>query len=184
MRQVRNGREHEALATLVLGKQTECDQAQQVGTRGRIRHLLRRLVTADAVLGIRDVPLGTGIEALTADPKAWDTGHAPGSYFRYTNLNFPLVAQVMERATGERFDRLMRRLVLASGDGTRCRDDLFGDGRRRIGHSGNAYGLLSGLWRDRAAGTGVAYFATGVPNDSTGAHSAFSRVEEQAAAGW
>ena len=96
----------------MLGKQTECDQAQQVGTRGRIRHLLRRLVTADAVLGIRDVPLGTGIEALTADPKAWDTGHAPGSYFGYTNLNFPLVAQVMERATGERFDRLMRRLVL------------------------------------------------------------------------
>src|SRR5690606_31887713 len=33
-------------------------------------------------------------------------------YFRYTNLNFPLVAQVMERATGERFDRLMDRLVL------------------------------------------------------------------------
>ena len=96
----------------MLGKQTERDQAQQVGTRGRIRHLLRRLVTADAVLGIRDVPLGTGIEALTADPKAWDTGHAPGSYFGYTNLNFPLVAQVMERATGERFDRLMRRLVL------------------------------------------------------------------------
>ena len=57
--------------------------------------------------------------------------------------------------------------VLASGDGSRCRDDLFGDGRRRIGHSGNAYGLLSGLWLDRAAGTGVAYFATGVPNDST-----------------
>ena len=55
---------------------------------------------------------------------------------------------------------------------------------QRIGHSGNAYGLLSGLWLDRAAGTGVAYFATGVPNDSTGAHSAFSRVEEQGAAGW
>ena len=69
-------------------------------------------------------------------------------------------------------------------DGTRCRDNLFGDGRRRIGHSGNAYGLLSGLWLDRSAGTGVAYFATGVPNDSTGAHSAFSRIEEQGAAGW
>ena len=54
----------------------------------------------------------------------------------------------------------------------------------RIGRSGNAYGLLLGLWLDRAAGTGVAYFATGVPNDSTGAHSAFSRIEEQGAAGW
>jgi hypothetical protein len=73
---------------------------------------------------------------------------------------------------------------LAVGDGQRCRDDLFGDGRPRVGHSGNAYGLLSGLWIDRAAGTGVAYFATGVANDSTGAHSAFSQVEEQGAAGW
>ena len=54
---------------------------------------------------------------------------------------------------------------------------------QRIGHSGNAYGLLLGLWLDRAAGTGVAYFATGVPNDSTHAHSAFSRVEEQLAKG-
>ena len=55
---------------------------------------------------------------------------------------------------------------------------------QRVGHSGNAYGLLSGQWLERAAGTGVAYFATGVPNDSTGAHSAFSRIEEQGAAGW
>jgi hypothetical protein len=70
---------------------------------------------------------------------------------------------------------------LAQGDGKRCRDDLFGDGRPRIGHSGNAYGLLSGLWIDRAAGTGVAYFATGVANDSSGARSNFSAIEEQGA---
>ena len=31
----------------------------------------------------------------------------PGTYFRYSNLNFPVVATVMEAATGERFDRLM-----------------------------------------------------------------------------
>jgi hypothetical protein len=73
---------------------------------------------------------------------------------------------------------------LAHGDGKACRDDLFGDGRPRMGHSGNAYGLLSGIWIDRAAGTGVAYFATGVANDSSGAHSSFSQVEEQGAAGW
>ncbi|HEX8444484.1 MAG TPA: serine hydrolase [Allosphingosinicella sp.] len=35
------------------------------------------------------------------------------AYFRYANLNFPVVASVMERATGERFDRLMQRLVIA-----------------------------------------------------------------------
>jgi hypothetical protein len=48
----------------------------------------------------------------------------------------------------------------------------------------SATALLSGLWLDRAAGTGVAYFATGVPNDASGKHSAFSRTEEMAAAGW
>ena len=73
---------------------------------------------------------------------------------------------------------------LARGDGSTCRDDLFGDGRARMGHSGNAYGLLSGLWIDRAAGTGVAYFATGVPNTSNGTRSNFSAIEEELAAGW
>jgi CubicO group peptidase (beta-lactamase class C family) len=37
-----------------------------------------------------------------------------------------------------------------------CRDDPFGDGLPRVGHSGSAYGLFSGVWVDRAAGTGVA----------------------------
>ena len=82
------------------------------GTPISLRMLLSHTSSLTDGAGYWDVPLGTGIEALTADPKAWDTGHAPGTYFRYTNLNFPLVAQVMERATGERFDRLMRRLVL------------------------------------------------------------------------
>jgi len=59
------------------------------------------------------LPLGTTVEAHVRDPKAWDAVHAPGTYFRYTNLNFPIVATAMERVTGERFDRLMRRLVLA-----------------------------------------------------------------------
>lgn len=255
-----------------------------------------------------------------ADPQVWDTQHPPGSFFRYANLNFPVVAAVMERATGERFDRLMQRLVLqplaldacfnwatcspaakaravvlydkgkvvrddpafvagcpvtparngscdlaawqpgtngahfspqgglrismrglakigrlllgdGAVDGVRllspasmavlttpewtfngrngvqneeaesgvqaggfncryglavsftatplpaCRDDPAGDGQPRIGHAGEAYGLRSGLWVDRAAGTGVAYFATDVP-DEPGRHSALSRTEE------
>lgn len=293
-----------------------------------LRLLLSHTSSLTDAAGYWNVPLGSSIRMLTDDPKAWDAEHEPGTYFRYTNLNFPLVAQLMERATGERFDLLMRRLVLeplkldacfnwsgcsdaaieravvlydadgvaekddlhgkrpgcpvivtegeacdlaraipgsngtlfspqgglrisvrdlatigrlllndgtldgvqilkpetvqmmtapvwtwndsngeigeddepnrggffcgyglamqhlASGDGKQCRDDLFGDGRKRIGHSGNAYGLLSGLWIDRERGTGVAYFATGVTNDSTGTHSAFSHTEEQGAAGW
>lgn len=293
-----------------------------------LRMLLSHTSSLTDAAGYWNVPLGEDIRSITGQPEAWDATHAPGTFFRYTNLNFPLVAQVMERATGERFDRLMRRLVLfplrldacfnwsgcsdaalaravvlydadgqpqkddlhgrrpacpviaardggcdlarwqpgtngtlfspqgglrisardlarigrmllndgtldgvrllspasvallatpvwrfeddngvigeedepnrggffcayglatqqlAQSNGTTCRDDLFGDGRRRMGHSGNAYGLLSGLWIDRAAGTGVAYFATGVANDSSGTHSNFSGTEEQGAAGW
>lgn len=293
-----------------------------------LRMLLSHTSSLTDAAGYWNVPIGSSTRILTDDPKAWDARHAPGSYFRYTNLNFPLVAQLMERATGERFDLLMRRLVLqplkldacfnwsgcsdaaieravvlydnkgkpqkddlhgkrpdcpviviegescdlarakpgtngalfspqgglrisvrdlakigrlllddgtldgvqilkpasvrlittpvwtwngsngeigeddepnrggffcgyglamqhlASGDGKQCRDDLFGDGRKRMGHSGNAYGLLSGLWIDRERGTGVAYFFTGVENASSGEHSAFSAVEEQGASGW
>jgi CubicO group peptidase (beta-lactamase class C family) len=43
-----------------------------------------------------------------------------------------------------------------------CKSDLFGDGRLRLGHAGDAYGLRSGLWIDRAAGTGLVYFVTAV----------------------
>jgi CubicO group peptidase (beta-lactamase class C family) len=59
------------------------------------------------------LPLDADLRTVVADPKAWDAEHAPGSFFRYTNLNSPIIAAVMERATGERFDRLMDRLVLA-----------------------------------------------------------------------
>jgi hypothetical protein len=47
-------------------------------------------------------------------------------------------------------------------DAPPCRDDLFGDGRERIGHGGEAYGLRSGLWLD-LDGMGIAYFTTEVP---------------------
>ncbi|MGI4878780.1 MAG: serine hydrolase domain-containing protein [Janthinobacterium lividum] len=57
------------------------------------------------------VPLGQTLRAAIG-PANWSP-HAPGTWFRYTNYNFPVVAEVMERATGERFDRLMVRLVLA-----------------------------------------------------------------------
>ncbi len=270
------------------------------------------------------LPLDADMRAVLQDPKAWDAEHAPGSWWAYTNFNFPVIAAVMERATGERFDRLMDRLVLrpmridacynwaackpetaaravaqyrknqpikddhrgappacpvtpardggcdlaawrpgANGaifspqgglrisarglarvgrmflgngtlDGVRilrpasvalletplwtydghngdvggdisvanpsggatcsyglavmflssgapgCRDDPFGDGRRRFGHSGDAYGLKSGLWIDRAKGVGVAYFATDVP-DAPGKRSAYTATEESLA---
>jgi CubicO group peptidase (beta-lactamase class C family) len=260
------------------------------------------------------VPLGTELRAVAADPAAFDAGHPPGSFFRYANLNFPLVAAAMERAGGERFDRLMHRLVLAplgldacfnwttcsdaavaravvlydtdgtvirddlggrrpacpvlvptgvecqlSGyrlgsngalfspqgglrisvrdlavigrlllnrgrhGGTRflsersidemlapqwrfngangdieggfycayglavqrlpvaqpgCRDDLFGDGRVRLGHAGDAYGVRSGLWVDPERGRGIAYFATTNGEDPPRGRSAYRAIEE------
>ena len=283
-------------------------------------------LTDDA--GYWQVPLDGALADLLADPRAWDSAHAPGRYFRYANLNFPVVASAMERATGERFDRLMQRLlfeplglsacfgwstcddaqrsravilydtgresgtddtrsarpacpVRAASDGScdlaqwqpgrngalfspqgglrisardlatigrlllgegevdgmrllspasvatllapawvrtgdngvtaeedasgqsregffcryglaaqtlstpmeGCRDDPFGDGRERVGHAGSAYGLLSGLWVDRVAGSGVAYFATGMQDAPPGTRSAFTAIEEQLAAG-
>lgn len=258
------------------------------------------------------VPLGERLADVIARPALWDAQHAPGSYFRYSNVAFPIVASVMEKAGGERFDTLMQRLVLAplkldacfnwstcsdakiarhvvlyrasgevalddlggkrpdcpviakegcdlsgyrlgengalfspqgglrasmrdlavigsmllkndgsflpresiaamawtqwqfdgaNGDTSNgfycqyglavttlptaradCDDDLFGYGGARIGHAGEAYGLRSGLWIDRATGRGVAFFATATPPDSRG-RSAFSVEEERLARG-
>jgi CubicO group peptidase (beta-lactamase class C family) len=287
-----------------------------------LRLLLSHRSSLTDAAGYWQTPLGGKLRDIVQDPRAWDGAHAPGTYFRYTNLNFPLVAQVMERATGERFDTLMERLVLRPlkidgcfnwdrcdataaaravvlydadgkpvkddnhgrrpdcpvtpaidgrcdlsrwragengalfspqgglrisadglarigrlllGDGTLdgkrfltpasvqamvtpqwtyrpgngqtyeddtgdvdegffcryglavqtlatpqkgCRDDPFGDGKPRVGHSGSAYGLQAGLWVDREGGTGVVWFATGMPDERRGGTSAFSAVEE------
>ena len=77
---------------------------------------LRRLLahTSGLVDGIDyALPLGRELRTALADPAAFDTEHPPGGFFRYANLNLTVVATIMERATGERFDRLMERLVLA-----------------------------------------------------------------------
>lgn len=293
-----------------------------------LRMLLSHTSSLTDNAGYYATPLGENMRGTFDDARAWDFEHAPGTFFRYGNINFPVIAAAMERVSGERFDQLMQRLVfeplridacynwascddaaigravvlydaaeltpskddlhgkrpdcavntardgscdlsrwtpgsngmlfspqgglrislngltrigrmllnrgelegvrilqpasvqafvtpqwtfdgrngaiieedepdrggffcryglamqhLANGNGTDCRDDLFGDGRPRVGHSGNAYGLLSGLWLDMQAGTGVAYFVTGAANDSDGAHSAFSRTEEAMATG-
>jgi CubicO group peptidase (beta-lactamase class C family) len=291
-----------------------------------LRLLLSHRSSLTDAAGYYATPLGGDLRSILDDRRAWDDAHAPGTYFRYTNLNFPLVAALMENATGERFDRLMERLVLrplgiegcfnwdtcsdataaravvlydtgrkpvrddnhgrkpacpvvvadgeecdlarwragangalfspqgglrisanglarigrlllgdGSVDGVRvlqpesvralvtpawtyapdsgmtyegdsgpdrgffcryglavqtlatpregCRDDPFGDGIARVGHSGSAYGLFSGVWVDREGGTGVAYFATGMPGERSGGRSAFSAVEERLARG-
>ena len=68
--------------------------------------------------GLRDageayvIPFGRTLRGALADRQAFDPDHAPGTYFQYANLNFPVIASALERATGERFDRLIHGLVL------------------------------------------------------------------------
>lgn len=264
------------------------------------------------------IPLGASLQAVMADPRNWDPQHGPGdNYFRYTNLNFPIVGSILEKVTGERFDIWMRRNVLepmkldacynwptcsdaavaravelddpsgkpekddlhgarpdcpvqvnagepcdlsrwrlgdngalfapqgglrisARGlsrmgrmlldggtlDGVRilspaavetlltqvwrfdgsngvtdsgfycsyghatqqiptpvpgCADDMGTRGRTLVGHAGDAYGMKSGIWIDRARGVGIAYFVTGVPEKAAhGPRTAFTAAETHA----
>lgn len=41
----------------------------------------------------------------------WASKAPAGEYFTYSNLNWGVIGTIMERATGERFDRLMKRLL-------------------------------------------------------------------------
>lgn len=49
---------------------------------------------------------------LHGDGRMWARNAAPGRWFQYANLPWGVVAMVMEKAAGERFDRLLRRLLL------------------------------------------------------------------------
>ena len=65
------------------------------------------------------VPLGHKLaEAFLADGRHYDAGgwfgpaeHRPGAWFAYADVNFALVAQLMEHLTGERFDIHMRKAL-------------------------------------------------------------------------
>ncbi len=44
--------------------------------------------------------------------EAWAANAGPGRFFQYANLPWGVVGTMLEKATGERFDRLVKRLVL------------------------------------------------------------------------
>ncbi|MFN3859516.1 MAG: serine hydrolase domain-containing protein [Caulobacter sp.] len=66
-------------------------------------------------------PVGLGrslADALTPGGRQWDDGawfgrptEQPGAYFAYADVNFAVIAQVIERLTGERFDLYMTRRI-------------------------------------------------------------------------
>jgi CubicO group peptidase (beta-lactamase class C family) len=74
---------------------------------------LRMLLTHTSSLrddgGFRFEPAVHLKDALSG--AAWSGRHAPGDWFEYVNLNWGVLATVMERAAGMRFDRLMRALI-------------------------------------------------------------------------
>ena len=78
---------------------------------------LRRLLSHTGSLRDHDdqyaIPLGGTLRAVLGDAASWDSAHGPGAgYFAYANVNFPVVASIVERVTNTRFDHVMKRLVL------------------------------------------------------------------------
>lgn len=78
---------------------------------------LRRLLSHTSSLRDHDdqyaIPLGGTLKVVLDDPASWDAAHGPGDgYFTYANVNFPVIASIIERATQTRFDHMMKLLVL------------------------------------------------------------------------
>ena len=49
---------------------------------------------------------------LYGEGKMWAANAGPGAYFTYCNLGWGVIGTLMEKVSGERFDRLMRRLLI------------------------------------------------------------------------
>lgn len=116
-----------ALAALRLvdeGKvELDADVSDYLGWQVRSPHHPQARVTLAQLLshrsGLRDdagyvIALGESLEAKLAEPEAWYADAPPGKApFEYANLGSPVVATVLEAATGERYDRLVERTVFA-----------------------------------------------------------------------
>ena len=308
---------------LVAAKRLDLDQdvSTYLGWPLRNPYFPKRIITLRLLLSHQSsvmdggdlyvIPWGETLQARLRDTRVWDAAHPAGRYFRYANLNYPIIGSIIEKVTGQRFDaamdqivlkplglaacynwtlcsdsQLMRAITLYNETGVARRDDLhgqrptcpvfapdgstcdlktyvpgdngalfspqgglrismrdlarigqmlltggngflpahrlqemarpawrfnghngeteggffcafglgvqtigrgkqgcssngFGDGRRRIGHAGEAYGLRAGLWIDPKAKTGVAFFTSAVPDAAPKGVSGFYQVEEE-----
>ncbi|MCC2960159.1 beta-lactamase family protein [Massilia sp. IC2-278] len=78
-----------------------------------LRHLLTHTSSLRDEAGY-SFPAGTSLRSVLVPgaPATYAKQAGPGDWFTYCNLGWGLIGTMMERATGERFDRLMRRLLL------------------------------------------------------------------------
>jgi CubicO group peptidase (beta-lactamase class C family) len=101
----------------------DTDAGDYLGFRLRNPRFPDRMVTLRALLthtsSLRDDagyswPADTALATIlvSGTGEMWANNAAPGEYFTYCNLNWGVIGTIMERVTGERFDRLMKRLLL------------------------------------------------------------------------
>ncbi|MDB5749094.1 MAG: serine hydrolase [Massilia sp.] len=83
-----------------------------------LRHLLTHTSSLRDEAGY-SFPAGTALREfvvpgsrLHGEGKMWASKAGPGDYFTYCNLGWGIIGTLMERVTGERFDRLMQGLLL------------------------------------------------------------------------
>jgi CubicO group peptidase (beta-lactamase class C family) len=106
----------------------DADVSRYLGFTLRNPHFPDRAITLRHLLthrsSLRDeagysFPAGTALREfvtpgarLFGEGKMWAANAGPGEYFTYCNLGWGLIGTLMEGITGERFDRLMDRLLL------------------------------------------------------------------------
>jgi CubicO group peptidase (beta-lactamase class C family) len=106
------------------------------------------------------VPLGHALsEAFLPDGRHYDGGrwfgpadHRPGDWFAYADVNFALVAQILERRTGERFDLHMRKVLFEPLD-LDIGYNWSGVSARKRGRAAAALRLVEGRWAPTLDGT-------------------------------
>jgi CubicO group peptidase (beta-lactamase class C family) len=133
-----------ALATMRLAEEgvvdLDADVSQYLGYSVRSPGFPDTPVTLAQLLshrsGLRDaggyvIPLGESLEEQLKNSESWYADAPPGEApFAYANIGSPVVASVLEAASGERFDALLNRLVFepleidACANWIGCSDDM------------------------------------------------------------
>jgi len=58
------------------------------------------------------IPFKSSVRAFFESGKSWSSSKAPGTYFSYSNLNYILLATILEKVSGQRFDKYITKNIL------------------------------------------------------------------------